>query len=171
MRSALRPIAPIAFGIAVAMQAAALAVHAAGTVQVSYVQPDRFIDAGQRPSDVEDTLSELTRHFELLAKRHLPDGQALRIEVLEIDLAGSTHPWRHAAQDIRLLKGGADWPRIQLRYTLESTSLGPRKAELWVADMGYLQRIGGRYASESLGYEKRMLAEWFSAEFGAAGAR
>ena len=160
----------LAFGIAFVMQSAGLVAHAAGTVQVSYAQPDRFVDAGNRRSDVADTLKELTGHFEALAKRHLPDGQALTIEVLDIDLAGEVRPSRRTAQDIRLLKGQADWPRIKLRYTLESAGQAPRKAEQWVSDMGYLHRLGDRYASESLGYEKRMLAEWFSAEFGAAGS-
>lgn len=168
MRSTLRPIAPIVLGVALALQAASLAAHAAGTVQVTYVQANRFIDAGNHPSDVEDTLGQLTQHFEQLAKRHLPDGQALSIEVLEIDLAGTTHPWLRGGQEIRLVKGRADWPRIKLRYILETVAQSPRKAEQWVSDMGYMQRIGGRYASESLGYEKRMLAEWFSAEFGSA---
>lgn len=170
MRSTLRPHA-FALGIAFAMQIAGPAAHAAGTVQVSYTQPDKFVDAGNSRSDIADTLQQLSRHFETLAGRYLPDGQVLSIEVLDIDLAGAVHPWRVAAHDIRVVKGQADWPRIQLRYTLESAGQAPRKAEQWVTDMGYLQRIGGRYASESLGYEKRMLAEWFSAEFGAAGGK
>ena len=171
MRPTLRPMVPIALGIAVALQAAGLAAQAAGTVQVSYVQPDRYIDAGIRQHDVENTLSDLTRHFELLAKRHLSDGQTLHIEVLDIDLAGREYPWRRAAQDVRVLTGRADWPRIHLRYTLEMAGHPPRKAAQWVSDMAYLHRVANLHARESLGYEKRMLAEWFSAEFGAAGGK
>ena len=169
MRPTLRPMVPIALGIAVALQAAGLAAQAAGTVQVSYVEPERFTDAGGYGSGVEDTLGQLTRYFATLASRHLPDGQALRIEVLDIDLAGTLQPWLRAGQEVRLLRDQADWPRIKLRYTLEMVGQPPRKAEQWVSDMAYLHRVANLHARESLGYEKRMLAEWFSAEFGAAG--
>ena len=158
-------------GLAFGLQAAGLAAHAAGSVQVAYLQPEQFADAGNRPGELEDTLKQLTRHFEALAQRHLADGQKLSIEVLDIDLAGEVLPWRRGAQDVRVLKGQADWPRISLRYTLESTGQAPRRAEHRVTDLAYLQRSAGYAAKEPLGHEKRMLADWFSAEFGAASAK
>jgi len=146
--------------------------HAAGTVQVSYVQPERFADAGDAGSDREDNLKALTSHFEGLAKRYLGDGQKLSIEVLDVDLAGEMRPLvRRAGQDLRVLKGKTDWPRIKLRYTLESPSQAPRKAEQTVSDMDYLQRLAGHYASDPLRYERRMLDDWFATEFGAAAAK
>lgn len=149
------------------------AAQAAGTVQVSYVQPDKFADAGNARSDIDDNLKQLTSHFEALAKRYLDDGQKLSIEVLDVDMAGEMRPLiRRAGQDLRVLKGRADWPRIKLRYTLESAGQVLRKGEQQVSDMAYLQRIGGYYgSSEPLRYEKRMLDDWFAAQFGAAGAK
>ena len=171
MRPTLRPIVPIvpiALGIAVALQAASLAAHAAGTVQVAYVQPEQFTDAGAYPGGVEDTLGQLTRYFATLASRHLPDGQALRIEVLDIDLAGTLQPWLRGGQEVRLLRDRADWPRIKLRYTLEATGQAPRTSEQQISDTAYMRHFDRLYGSESLVYEKRMLGRWFSAEFGAA---
>ena len=150
---------------------AAAAAQAAGTVQVSYVQPEQFADAGDARRDHEGNLRTLTRHLEALAGRHLGDGQTLRIEVLDVDLAGEVRPVLRLHQDVRVLKGSVDWPRIKLRYTLESAGQAPRHGEQTVADIAYLQRINRYHGNESLRYEKRMLDEWFSGQFAAASAR
>ena len=150
---------------------AASVAQAAGTVQVSYVQPEQFADAGDARRDQEGNLRTLTRHLEALAGRHLGDGQTLRVEVLDVDLAGEVRPVLRLHQDVRVLKGSADWPRIKLRYTLESTGQAPRHGETTVADLAYLQRINRYHGNESLRYEKRMLDDWFSEQFAAGSAR
>ena len=158
-------------GLSLGLVLAAAAAQAAGSVSVTYVQQNKFADIGWSNRDVEDNLKELTRHFETLAARHLADGQKMNVEVLDIDLAGEMRWSRRAGQDLRVLKGGTDWPRIKLRYTLEAAGQAPRSAEDNLADMAYLQRITGARAGEPLHYEKRMLDEWFAAQFGAAAAK
>ena len=150
---------------------AASVAQAAGTAQVSYVQPERFADAGDAYRDQEGNLRTLSRHLEALAGRHLGDGQTLRIEVLDVDLAGEVRPVRRLHQDVRVLKGSVDWPRIKLRYTLETAGQAPRQGEMTVADLAYLQRVNRYPDNESLRYEKRMLDEWFSEQFAAGSAR
>jgi Protein of unknown function (DUF3016) len=151
---------------------ASAAVHAAGAVQVSFVQPEKFADVGRTPRDVDGHLQQLTRHFEVLAARYLLDGQKLNLEVLDVDLAGELRPSRRSAQEIRVLKGGADWPRIHLRYTLEAAGQAPRRGEAQLRDLAYLQRPAGGYGDRvALKYEYRMLDEWFGTEFGPAGAK
>ena len=145
----------------------AAAAQAAGTVQVSYVQPEKFADAANSRHEIDNTLRLLTGHFEALARRHLADGQKLSIEVLDIDLAGEVRHSRRFLQDVRVLKGGADWPRIKLRYTLESAGQVSRGDEQVVSDMAYLQRISRYPESEALHFEKRMLDDWFVARFAA----
>ena len=162
MRPTIRCLA-LCLGLALAA-----AAHAAGTVQVSYVQPDKFSDAGDSRRDVEANLTRLTRHFETLAGRYLHDGQKLSIEVLDVDLAGEVRPARRFNQDVRVLKGGADWPRITLRYTLESAGQALRRGEQTIADMDYLRHINPYASDEPLRYERRMLDDWFAAQFGAA---
>ena len=143
-------------------------VLAAGTVQVSYVQPDRFADVGR--AEREDNLKALSKHFEALASR-LADGQKLNIEVLDVDLAGEVRRSRRAGQDVRVLRGGADWPRIALRYTLESAGQAVRHGENKLTDLAYAQRAADSRSGEALHAEKRMLDAWFATEFGAGAAK
>ena len=169
MRSTTRLFAQLLAG-----SVAAVGALAAGTVQVSYVQPERFADIGRARSDRDETLNQLTRHFETLGARWLSDGQTLKVDVLDVDLAGELRPFRHTGQDIRVLKGSVDWPRIKLRYTLESTGQPARSGERQLQDMAYLQRIGsyGIYGGNgALNYEYRLLNDWFESEFGAAASK
>ncbi len=160
----------LAVGLGLGLALAAVSAQAAGTVQVSFVQPNQFADAGDARRDVEGNLRVLARHLEALAGR-LGDGQKLSIEVLDVDLAGEVRPWRHLQQDQRVLRGAADWPRIRLRYTLESAGQASRSAEQVVSDMAYLQSLNRYAVNEPLRYERRMLDEWFAGEFGRAGPK
>lgn len=164
---------------AFALAAATLPAHAAGKVEVSYVQPEQFTDAGTGARERERTLRALTRHFEQLARR-LPDGQTLRVEVLDVDLAGFVRPF--GVHELRVLRGGADWPHMTLRYTLASgcpqAAAGAKEAcagrtikagEDQLADLNYLfYRSGISDLGGELPYEKRMLDHWFGATFAAA---
>jgi len=134
---------------------------AAGSAQVSYLHPEKFSDAGFGSFERNRTLRSLTEHFEVMAKR-LPDGQVLRVEVLDIDLAGEI--WPRTPSEVRVLRGRADWPHLNLRYTVLDGSRTVKTGEIHLADMNYLfgQRIDQRYGD--LPYEKRMLDRWFNEE-------
>jgi len=146
--------------------AAVGAAQAAGTVQVSFVQPEKFTDVRDSALRSEDHLANLQRQLEEIGARYTSDGQTLKIEVLDVDLAGETR-FGARPHDLRVLRGRADWPRMELRYTLEAPGAAPRSGRATVADMAYLQRTPTRYASEPLPYERRMLEDWFRTEFGA----
>jgi Protein of unknown function (DUF3016) len=145
--------------------AAVGAAQAAGTVQVSFVQPEKFADVRDASMRSEDHLANLQRHLEQVGARYTPDGQTLKIEVLDVDLAGEPKPGARP-HDLRVLRGRADWPRMELRYTLEAPGAAPRTGKATVSDMAYLQRTPTRFTSEPLPYERRMLEDWFKAEFG-----
>jgi Protein of unknown function (DUF3016) len=166
MRSTARSITASA-----ALLLAAAAAQAAGTVQVSFVQPEKFSDARDARHDSSVNLRELKRYLEQLGSRHVADGQSLTIEVLDVDLAGEIRFSPRLHDDVRVLKGRADWPRIKLRATLESAGQPARRVEQTVADMAYLQRINRDADGDFLRYEKRMLDEWFTAQFGVAAAK
>ena len=65
---------------------------------------------------------------------------------------------------MRIQRGGADWPRIRLRYTLERDGRKEPSREEVVSDMNYQWRPLPSSA-EALGYEKRMLEQWFRSRF------
>ncbi len=148
---------------AAALIAMARPAQAAGTAEVRYVEPERFSDAGRAPFDREQALASLTAHLHQLAQR-LPDGQRLRIEVLDLDLAGEQILRR--GSDVRVMRGAADWPQIHLRWTLEQGGTALKSGEDRLSDLGYLSGRTSAAASEgAFPHEKRLLTQWFRAQF------
>ena len=129
-------------------------------VTVTFTQAKDYVDMPFAPWDKERVMKDLTKHFDKLGAQ-LPQGQDLKIEVLDIDLAGRIEPRLSFGHEIRILRGGADWPMIQLRYSVESEGKVLRSGEARVADMTYLNHFNRYPASEPLRYEKSMLDDWF----------
>ena len=147
----------------VALALAGGSALAAGKAEVSYVKPDNFSDAGRSSTDRDATQKTLTAWLQKLAL-DLPDGQVLKVEVLDIDLAGEIRT--DQLREVRVLRGGADWPRIQLRWTLAGPAGAASAGEAQLADMSYLQHISlGEAQNDTLAYEKRMLQRWFKDTF------
>jgi hypothetical protein len=96
----------------------------------------------------------------------LPDGQTLRLEVLDFDLAGTLEPFGFG--DLRVLRGRADWPRMTLRYTLQSDGRTLKAGHAQLSDMNYRFDLRGYELRQGeLGYEKRMVLQWFDQNFAA----
>jgi hypothetical protein len=140
--------------------------QAAGTVEVRFVEPERFTDIGFQTLDRERDLQEIAAHLHKLGQR-LPEGQTLRIEVLDVDLAG--HVWPRGIGELRILRGRADWPAISLRWTLQQGGETLASGEERITDMNYLTGIPPSVRLGALPYEKRMLARWFGERFEAGG--
>lgn len=150
--------AVVAAGLA-CLTALTPAAHARGVVEVSFVEPERFTDIGWRPADRERNLEVLARRLRDKAER-LPDGQTLKVEVLDVDLAGAEFVLMRNPE-IRVLKGRADWPRMQLRYTLSAQGRTLRSGQEQVQDMAYMERSAGLPHTDALAYDLRLLDEWF----------
>lgn len=143
-----------------------LPAGAAGSIEVSYVKPEQFTDIGFPTWEREQTLKVLSEHFEILGRK-LPDGQTLRVEVLDINLAGEVR--QRGFNEVRTLLGRADWPQMTLRYALADGSGTLKAGEDQLADMNYFfSHLGVAQANQSLPYERRMLDRWFAAHFAAA---
>jgi Protein of unknown function (DUF3016) len=143
------------------------AAASAGTVNVTFVDPDKFYDAGNSEREVPENLKIIEQHLKDLGQRYLPDGQVLSISVLDVDLAGYVKPVAGQARYLRVTRGGADWPRFTLRYTLEADGQPVKTGEEVVADMNY-GRHGQTYVytnRDPLRYEKRMLEGWLRSRF------
>lgn len=154
---------------AAAVASAALATllagtaHAAATVEVRYVAPDNFADIGRSSWDRERALKTLTAHLQKLGQT-LPDGQTLRLEVTDIDLAGDIRPW--GWHELRVLRGQADWPQITLSYALLEGERTLKSGDVRLSDLAYMQTLNGRdRPGEELAVEKRMVRRWFAETF------
>jgi hypothetical protein len=162
MSRSIHRIAIVATALAAAC---ALPAYAAGAVEVSFL-PDshRYSDPGRDPADAQRNENTLARYLQDLGARWLPDGQQLRIDVLDLDLAGSLRPPRRAPIDeVRIARGGADVPRIVLRYSLTEGGRVLASGEETVTDLNYLRHGADIHDGEPLRNEKRMLAGWFKA--------
>ena len=129
---------------------------------VIFHEPEKFTDAGRYRNEADATLKTLESHLQDLGKEYLPANENLAIEILDVDLAGEER--FHGTQDIRIQRGRADWPSIRLRYTLERDGHKEPSREEMVSDMNYQWRRLPN-STEALGYEKRMLEEWFRKRF------
>lgn len=131
---------------------------AAAAATVNYVEPEHYGEMPFATWERDDVLKELSAHFDRLA-RQLPPGQDLKVDVLDLRLAG--HMRRGGARDLRVVTGRADWPHIELRYAIESGGTVVASGASKLSDMTYMDRIN-RYADgEPLRYEKLMLDDWF----------
>ncbi len=137
-----------------------LAGNANAGVTVTFTQPEKYSDMPFNSRDKENVMADLQRHFDTLGAT-LPAGQDLKVEILDIDLAGRIEPSRRLTQDLRILRGSADWPIISLRYSLEAQGKVLKSGEDRIADMAYLQGYNHYNSGESLRYEKEMLDRWF----------
>ena len=143
---------------------AAQQAHAAGSVEVQWLKPDTYTDAGRSRVDRERVMKSLSEHLQKLGKQ-LPDGQLLKLDVTDLNLAGEIEPFRW--HDVRVLRGRADWPQMRLRYTLTADGRTLKSGDAQLQDMGYMFSNSASLRQEDLGYEKRMVDQWFKAEFGA----
>jgi len=140
---------------------------AAGSgLSVTFVHPERYADAAYgRPSAGEleraEVQHDIELHLQRLAERGLRMGQALRVEILEIDLAGQFEPFRiRRGSDVRIFRD-VSWPRLGLRYTLTVGGQVAESREEQLTDMDYLGSFNRYSRNDRLRYEKAMLDAWF----------
>jgi hypothetical protein len=141
------------------------ATGASAATTVNYIQPDHFSDVPFTPWERDNVLQQITEHFNKLGKE-LPPGQDLRIDVLDIDLAGREIPNARNGRDIRIMKGRADWPRMELRYAVEQNGQVIKSGEARIQDMDYQNHLNRYFDSDPLRYEKQMIDDWFEKTIG-----
>jgi hypothetical protein len=146
-------------GVLAFSSAAALA----GTAKVSFDHPEDFVEMPWMQADKDDILKDLSDHFAALAKK-LPPGEELTVEVKDFNMAGRIRPGRFTGHEIRILRGGADWPRMDLHYTLTRNGMVVASGDAHLSNMDYLQRINIYDSGDSLRYEKQMMDDWFKKE-------
>lgn len=133
-------------------------------VTVSYVKPEQFRDMPFSDVDRNRTLAYFTAHFNALGQT-LPAGEELKIEVLDIDLAGRDVPSRRGIDDLRIMKNAADWPTMHLRYTLQADGKVIASGDAQLSDMDYMNHFNRYSSGEPIRYEKQMMDDWFKKTF------
>ncbi|WP_085298811.1 DUF3016 domain-containing protein [Cognaticolwellia mytili] len=138
----------------------------AADVEVKWTNSDKYsdIDAGEehRKHFKERTFKSFEKHFAKLAAR-LPENQKLALDITNIDLAGDV---RHGGINrIRVVKD-IYFPRMKFTYQLlNADNIVVKSEEVSLKDMGFLIHNGLKYRNQSLGYEKKMLDDWFKNAF------
>lgn len=147
-----------------ALAAVFLVASASGfaAATVTYVNPDKMTDVPRDKADRESMEADLLEHFNKLSAR-LPAGQELKVEILDIDLAGEVFP-RVGIRDVRVYKGRGDWPHIHLRYRIEENGKVLSSGERRLTDSSYMMGFNS-YRSDIYGHEKQLLDDWFRKQF------
>ncbi len=138
------------------LMAASSSAFASATV--TFADLGKMTDVPHDYQKREDMQFLFREHLNLLSEK-LPAGQVLKVDFLDIDLAGEEFP-RVAVRDIRVLKGQADWPRMHLRYSIEQDGKVISSGDSKLSDPGYLMGMN-RYDRDLYGHEKQMLDDWF----------
>ena len=138
----------------------------AADVKVTWTEPSKYRDiySGNQGKKRfrESTFKELEKHFVKLAKA-LSESQLLEIEVTDIDLAGDVHA--SGMRDIRVVKD-LYFPRMAFSFKLtnaEHVTIHSDTVDL--KDMNFMMGTRSRYRNKALGYEKKLLDDWFKDEF------
>lgn len=140
------------------------AAHAApAAVDIAFVEPQAYADFGHASWEIERNERVLTAHMRKLGARYLAPDQSLKVEVLDVDLAGEVE--RGQRGTVRLLINRADIPSITLRYTLDRPGMAPQQGEERIVDMDYMPMREATGLYEAMAYERYMLEQWFKTRF------
>jgi len=138
----------------------------AAKVEMKWTDPDEYTDihAGEnnRKHFREQTFKNLDKHFSKLASQ-LPGDQTLKVEVTNIDLAGTT--FHGGMTRIRVVKEMYP-PRMEFSYQVVNADNSLiLKGEAKLKNMSFMMGRTLRYRNDSLGHEKEMIDKWFTQTF------
>ena len=138
----------------------------AATSEVTWTDYEKYRDInpgnGHRKHFRERTFKNLEKHFAKLAEK-LPEGQVLKIDVTDVDLAGDTHAG--GINRMRIVKE-IFFPRMNFSYQLVGADGSVILSnEIVLKDMSFMMTSNLKYRNDSLGYEKKMLDDWFNDVF------
>lgn len=150
--------------IAIALFSAA--AQASDRVEVGFVHPEKFTDAGHYwggDRARETNLAELASHIERRAGQLLPQGQKLAVSITDLDMAGAYEPWRRGAGDVRVVRDVYP-PRIDLSFRLVAADGAVLKeGERRLRDLAF-GNGNVVYPNDRLRHEKALLDVWLERE-------
>ncbi|MEW6998910.1 DUF3016 domain-containing protein [Colwelliaceae bacterium BS250] len=132
-----------------------------GLATVTLINPRDFSDIKAGNLDIQSDFEQNVAKTlaEALADHFNETGVTIDITFTNIDLAGET---RYNMQEIRVLKD-LYIPRMSFEYVIKDLAGNVILADtVEIKDMGYLSKsLFGREANALIGYDKRMLIEYF----------
>lgn len=138
----------------------------AATSEVTWKDYEKYRDIhpgeGNRKAFRESTFHNFEKHFTKLAE-NLPEGQVLKIVVTDVDLAGDTNA--AGIRRVRIVKE-IYFPRMNFSYELVNADGSVVISdEVELKDMSFMTTSRLKYRNDSIGYEKKMLDDWFFTAF------
>jgi hypothetical protein len=153
---------PIAIAASLAILANAPGSLAGPAVDVRFPSGEHYSDSQPHNPLVDEraqALEHLRKHLQALGAKLLADGDTLRVEILDIDLAGEFHPVSRPEWQLRVLRPATP-PRIHLRYTLQR-GVTTVSGETRLLGLDYLRDPRTCEKGGPLCHEKRLLQDWF----------
>lgn len=141
------------------------ALQAEGPVDVRWNDPSGFTEIRRSTNRFEaergNWVSDIAEYLRKSAARELAPGQALAINIVDIERAGSYEPWQGVnARDIRFMRDIYP-PRLTLQYRLTDAQGGVvAEGETKLQDTGYLHTSGLASSTDPLRYEKKLIDDW-----------
>ena len=144
----------------------ALLPLAQATVEVQLVHPEKFSDGLDRWDSQRDELMKgLAAHLQATAAKVVPAAQTLKIEVLDLNLAGEMKPFGPSHEMVRVMNQ-VSVPSMQVHYVLSQGDQVLREGSDRLVDLDYLNRFNRYWENDSLRFDKPMVDDWVAKEFG-----
>lgn len=143
---------------------------AAPRTEVTFFEPQRFTDVGERFNDTDRNrdyiLGELRTHLQERAQLYVPAGQKLSVTITDVDLAGEFEPWRGpAAADVRIVKE-IYAPRIKLSFRLtDANGEVIKQGNRELTNLNFLMTAPPTLLSDPYRHDKALLEDWVRSEF------
>ncbi|HEY0963660.1 MAG TPA: DUF3016 domain-containing protein [Pseudomonadales bacterium] len=142
----------------------------AATLVFEHGDPNEFRDI--RATDQsqvrfeERVLKDLEEHFRKEAAA-LPEGQTLRVNVTDVDLAGFVEYFHQRyPMGLRVIRN-VDIPQMELSYELrDANDAVIQSGDEMLKDLGFRLTTIQPRRDDPLRYEKWMVSEWFERTFG-----
>jgi hypothetical protein len=136
----------------------------AAATSVIFDHPEAYTDAtdcaNASPKSRGAVLAQLGKHIDNLSARYLKPGQSLKVDIVDVDLAGRCEPWNTRALTTRSMRDVYP-PSITLRVQLSDQGKTVLVDREQVIDINYLANPSVRLEQDPLKYDKAMLTDWF----------
>ncbi len=167
MKNLLTAFATLICSASMIAVAAEVAEHPVSPIEVVFVHPEKFTDAGNDRSGYQSdqNLAQLKQYLIHRAAIYFVSGQRLSVSITDVDLAGGFEPHGQTMQEVRIIKGVYP-PKIDLSFKLTDTDgkvLKEGTRHLLDRAFNVMSRAN---STDTFVYDKALLDDWLRKEFG-----